>query len=86
MKYIVFFYTMKNDPDLIKELVPEHIKYWKGLDLSGYKGGPFFDRSGGLITFSCDDFEVANKIINDDPFVKGQAISDMQVKNWISGN
>lgn len=83
MKSIAFFYTMKNEPDLIKRLVLDHIKYWKDLDLADYKGGPFIDRSGGLITFSSDDFEFANKIINDDPFVKGQAISEKQIKIWI---
>lgn len=84
MNSIAFFYTMKNEPELIKELVPEHIKYWKNLDLAEYKGGPFLDRSGGLITFISDDLEFANKIINDDPFVKGQALSDKQVKIWIA--
>lgn len=82
MKSIVFFYTMKNEPDLIKGLVPEHIKYWKDLDLTDYKGGPFVDRSGGLIIFASDDFEIANQIINNDPFIKGQAISYKQIKVW----
>lgn len=84
MKSIAFFYTMKKKPDLIKELVPDHIQYWKDRGLANYKGGPFFDRSGGLITFLCDDFEFANKIINDDPFVKGQVIIDKQIKIWIT--
>jgi len=86
MKSIVFFYTMKNEPDLVGGLVQDHVNYWKGLKLSNYKGGPFIDRSGGLITFSTDDFELANRIINEDPFVKGQAISDKQIKVWIAEN
>ena len=83
MKTIAFFYTMKNEPGLIKELVPGHIKYWKDLDLPDYKGGPFSDHSGGLITFSSDDFESANEIIHKDPFVEGKAISEKQIKIWI---
>ncbi len=83
MKSIVFFYTMKNEPEIIKGLVPEHIKYWHDLELTGYRGGPFSDRLGGLITFLSDDIESANKIIYDDPFVKGKALSDMKIKIWI---
>ena len=86
MKSIVFFYTMKNEPELIKGLVPEHIKYWKNLDLVDYKGGPFIDRSGGLITFSSDDLEQANKIVSGDPFVKWHLISDKHIKVWIAEN
>jgi len=86
MKIIAFFYIMKKEPDLIMGLVQEHINYWKELHLSHYKGGPFLDHSGGLITFSSDDFEFANKVINEDPFVKGQAIADMQIKIWLAEN
>jgi uncharacterized protein YciI len=83
MKSIVFFYTMENEPELVKGLVPEHIKYWTNLDLAGYKGGPFSDHTGGLITFLSDDLESANKIINKDPFVKAQVISAKHIKIWI---
>jgi uncharacterized protein YciI len=86
MKSIAFFFTMKKEPDLIKALVPEHIKYWKELNLADYKGGPFFDRSGGLITFSSDDLEQANKIVSGDPFVKWHLISDKHIKVWIAEN
>ncbi len=86
MKSIVYFYIMKNEPELIKGLVPEHIKYWNSLDLDEYKGGPFHDRSGGLITFSSDDLKQANEIISEDPFVKGHVISDKYIKVWIAEN
>lgn len=86
MKSIIFFYTMKNEPELIKGLVSEHIRYWENLNLVNYKGGPFIDRSGGLITFLFDDLEQAKKIINEDPFIKGNVISDIHIKVWIAEN
>ena len=58
----------------------------KNLDLVDYKGGPFIDRSGGLITFSSDDLEQANKIVSGDPFVKWHVISDKHIKVWIAEN
>ncbi len=48
---IAFFYFMKSNPDNIREVVPAHIAYWKNSNLQNYVGGPFADRSGGLIAF-----------------------------------
>lgn len=50
-----YFYFMKNDPDRIRSVVPLHVEYWKGSGLEGYMGGPFADRSGGLITFEAEN-------------------------------
>jgi hypothetical protein len=54
MKTFAYFYFMKNEPAKIKSKAPLHAEYWNSLSLTGYLGGPFADRSGGLIIFQCD--------------------------------
>jgi hypothetical protein len=51
---IAFFYWMKDDPDRVRAVAPEHAAYWRDLALHRYLGGPFADRSGGLITLEVD--------------------------------
>ena len=40
---------------------PQHVSHWQALHLDGYLGGPFEDRSGGLITFETEDEEYAKQ-------------------------
>jgi hypothetical protein len=47
----VFFYLMTDDPDHVRRVAARHSAYWGQQALAGYLGGPFADRSGGLITF-----------------------------------
>ena len=47
----LYFYLMRDEPDLVQTTAPKHAEYWRELALSDYVGGPFADRSGGLITF-----------------------------------
>jgi hypothetical protein len=56
---VVHLYTMRDEPDRVRAIAPEHAAYWNGLGLPGYLGGPFGDRSGGLITFEADSIEDA---------------------------
>jgi hypothetical protein len=35
----------------VREVAPKHAAYWHELRLPEYVGGPFADRSGGLISF-----------------------------------
>jgi len=42
---------MRNDPDRVRAAVPGHASHRQELGLDDYLGGPFDDRSGGLITF-----------------------------------
>ena len=44
MKF-VYFYFMSRDVENIKQTAPDHVSYWHGLNLAGYAGGPFADRS-----------------------------------------
>ncbi len=61
-KRFVFFYFMKKEPEKMKAVVPLHIEYWQKPKLNKYLGGPFSDRSGGMITFEAKGIEEATKI------------------------
>jgi len=49
-----FFYLMRTSARGIAEAVPDHVAHWRGLGLGDYLGGPFQDRTGGLITFRAE--------------------------------
>jgi len=83
MVKIAYFYFMKNEPDKIGMHVPAHIDYWKNAKLPNYSGGPFADRTGGLIIFDADDLAKAEQIVNQDPFVTADLIKSGWVKEWI---
>jgi uncharacterized protein len=82
-KQFMYFYFMKNEPDKIKSTVPSHIEYWEKCDLKGYQGGPFADRTGGLITFEAEDIEEAQSIASNDPFIVNDLIEEKWIKEWI---
>ncbi len=85
-KQYVFFYLMKKDMkksvNEIKEIVQEHIKYWKDNRLENYSGGPFSDRSGGMILFNADSVNTAEKLAMNDPFVKNELLEIKWIKEW----
>ncbi len=83
LKKYVFFYLMENDPEKIRDIIPAHIKYWKDSKPINYSGGPFADRSGGLILFEAKNMETAIKLAMNDPFVVREAIETKWVKEWI---
>lgn len=83
LKKYAFFYLMKNDPEKIRDIVPAHIKYWKDSKPTNYSGGPFADRSGGLILFEAENMEMATEMAMNDPFVVREAIETKWVKEWI---
>ncbi len=80
---IAYLYWMKDDPDRVKTVAPEHAVYWRDLGLPGYLGGPFADRSGGLIMFEADSLEAAESVIAADPFVREQLLESSVVKQWM---
>ena len=55
IKQYIFFYLMKNDPGKIRDVIPEHIRYWKDSKPINFSGGPFSDRGGGLILFEAEN-------------------------------
>ena len=83
LKQFVFFYLMRNDPEKVRRSVPEHVRYWKDSAPLNYSGGPFGDRSGGLILFEAEDIEAATDLAMNDPFVVRELIKDKWVKEWL---
>jgi hypothetical protein len=80
---VLYLYWMKDDPDRVRTIAPEHASYWRELGLPEYLGGPFDDRSGGLITFEVDSLEQAGGIIAADPFVREELLKSSVVKQWM---
>ena len=77
-----YFYLMKEEPDRIRATAPQHVSHWQGLSLPAYLGGPFQDRSGGLITFGVEDRERAQLAVDADPFVRGGLLAAYWLKEW----
>ena len=80
---IAYSYSMKDDPDRVRTVAPEHAAYWRDLGLPEYLGGPFADRSGGLIIFEADSLEAAQRIIAADPFSRKRLLERRVVKQWV---
>ena len=56
---VAYFYFMKPEPERVRTVAPRHAAYWQGLALPDYRGGPFADRSGGLILFDSNSAQEA---------------------------
>jgi uncharacterized protein YciI len=80
---IAYLYWMKDDPERVRTVAPQHAAYWRDLALPGYLGGPFADRSGGLITFEAASLEAAERIIATDAFVRQQLLESSIVRQWM---
>ena len=70
-------------PRRVHAAVPQHVAHWKGLGLTDYLGGPFEDRTGGLITFRANDLAEAQRAVETDPFVTDGLVSSYLLKKWI---
>jgi uncharacterized protein YciI len=79
----IYVYFNRNEPQKIQEVVAAHVQYWKTADLKSYSGGPFADRSGGLISFAAQTLEEATEIILRDPFIQEDLIEQKWIKEWI---
>jgi uncharacterized protein YciI len=82
-KRFVYFYFNRDDPPRIRQCVPAHVEYWRSANLKGYEGGPFTDRSGGLISFAAASLDEATALILADPFVVENLVSQSWIKEWI---
>lgn len=80
---VVHIYTMRHEPDRVRMVAPEHAIYWRGLDLPGYLGGPFPDRSGGLISFEANSLEEAEELFAADPFVREELLESCRITEWL---
>jgi uncharacterized protein YciI len=80
---VLHLYTMKPEPDRVRAVAGEHAAYWHNLRLPGYVGGPFADRSGGLITFEANSEEDAERLIAADPFVREGLLATSSLQRWV---
>jgi uncharacterized protein YciI len=80
---IVHYYSMKPEQDRVRVVAPEHAAYWGGLGLPAYFGGPFADRTGGLITFEADSVPKAELMVAGDLFVQEDLLEASVVKEWV---
>jgi uncharacterized protein len=80
---VLYFYLMRNAPDRVRTVAPTHAMYWGRLGLRDYLGGPFADRSGGLITFEAASVDEAERFVADDPFVQEDLLERQWVKEWL---
>jgi uncharacterized protein YciI len=78
----VYVYSMAHDPSRVRSVAPHHAVYWHGLNLADYRGGPFADRSGGLITFLADGLGQAEATVAGDPFVCEGLLEHYSVNEW----
>lgn len=79
----IYFYFNRNEPEKIRQVVPAHVQYWKTANLKRFIGGPFADRTGGLISFTASSLEEATAIIQQDPFNLQDLIAEKWIKEWI---
>jgi uncharacterized protein YciI len=77
-----FFYLMKTDPDRVRVVAPRHASYWRDLRLAHYMGGPFRDRTGGLITFDAEDAAAPQHAVRSDPFLVEGQVEAHWLKEW----
>jgi uncharacterized protein YciI len=82
MPRFVYFYFNRDAPDRLRPAVPAHVRYWQSAGLGEYAGGPFGDRSGGLIAFAVPDLQEAMRLVEQDPFVVEDLIAQKWVKEW----
>jgi uncharacterized protein YciI len=84
MRRYAYFYFMKEDPERVRAVAPSHADHWYGLRLGDYVGGPFGDRSGGLITFSAQGEADAKRAVADDPFLREDLLREHWLKEWVA--
>jgi hypothetical protein len=78
-----YFYLMRTDGEGVPEAVPEHVAHWRVLGLDDYVGGPFEDRTGGLITFRAEGTSWAEHAVATDPFVSRGLVQASWLKRWL---
>lgn len=76
-----YFYLMRNDPERVRLVAPRHVSHWQRLGFAHYLGGPFEDRTGGLITFDAND-SAAEGAVLEDPFVREDLVEARWLKQW----
>lgn len=78
-----YCYLMIDDADRVRQVAPDHAACWRDLQFGGYEGGPFADRSGGLIVFAAS-VDHADRLVGGDPFVRHGLLADRRVRQWMA--
>jgi hypothetical protein len=81
---VAYFYFMKQEPYRVRAAAPSHAAYWQALALDRYRGGPFADRSGGLIVFDGESQEHAERLVSGDPFLREGLLEQHWIKEWLA--
>jgi hypothetical protein len=63
---VAYLYLMRDRPDQVNPAAPARATYCRELAPPGYLGGPFADRSGGLITVDVDSWKTAEQLVGND--------------------
>lgn len=84
MRFLYIYFMTKAPPDRLRATARTHAAYWRELGLHDYLGGPFADRSGGLITFAAESAGEAERLVADDPFLRSGLIARHWVKEWLT--
>lgn len=77
-----YMYFMRAEPERVGSVAARHAAYWQGRALPGYAGGPFADRSGGLIVFESASRAEAVAAVAADPFVTEGLVGRSWIKEW----
>jgi uncharacterized protein len=77
-----YFYLLRDEPQRIREVALRHAVHWRDRALAGYRGGPFADRTGGLITFDVPSRDAAERLVATDPFVSEGLVDRSWLKEW----
>ena len=79
-----FIYQMRDAEERVRAVAPKHASYWRELRLPRYVGGPFGDRSGGIVTFEAGSLSDAEALAADDPFVREDLLEEATVRQWVT--
>jgi uncharacterized protein YciI len=82
-RYVFFYIFVDGADELLPELAPEHVEYWRALELESSMGGPFGDRQGGMIIFEAPDLENASVMAQNDPFMVKGIVARHWIKEWV---
>jgi uncharacterized protein YciI len=78
-----YFYLMRTDEAGVSEAVADHVAHWRELGLDDYVGGPFEDRTGGLITFRAEGSRQAEQAVDTDPFIGRGLVEAYWLERWM---
>jgi hypothetical protein len=81
---VAYFYLMTADAARVRAAARAHASYWHSLALPGYCGGPFADRSGGLIVFDTETAADAERLAAGDPFREEGLLDQHWIKEWLA--